>query len=96
MTVTQLALTWMFTGPVTRNGWYAATVLKTRAESHTVDGAKTLCREILCFYDIDGDIQWHSLHDRDVRVSTTPLPVDQSGIADPCPTGTRVDVWWTV
>ena len=75
--------------------WYAATVLKTRTESHTVDGAKPLCREILCFYDLDGHIQWHSLHNRDVRTSTTPPPVDESGIADPFPTGTSVDIWWS-
>ena len=75
--------------------WYAATVLKTRTESHTIAGAKTLCREILCFYDFDGDIQWHSLHNRDVRACTTPAPADESGIADPFPTGTSVDIWWT-
>ena len=28
--------------------WYAATVLKTRTVSHTIAGAKTLCRKILC------------------------------------------------
>ena len=67
--------------------WHAAMVLKTRTGS-AVNGAKTLCREILCLYDVGGDMQWHSLHDRDVRVSTTPRPVDQSGIADPFPAGT--------
>ena len=75
--------------------WYAATVLKTRTMTHTIAGAQTLCREIMCIYDFDGDIQWHSLHDRDVRVGTTPAPADESGIADPFPTGTSVDVWWT-
>ena len=49
---------------------------------YTIAGAKTLCREILCFYDFDGDIQWHSLHSRDVRACTTPAPADESGIAD--------------
>ena len=72
--------------------WYAATVLKTRTVSHTIAGAKTLCREILCFYDFDGDIQWHSLHDRDVRACTTPALADESGVAAPFPTGTSVDV----
>ena len=74
--------------------YYAATVLKTRTVSHTITGAKTLCREILCFYDFDQDIQWHSLHDRDVRAGTTPAPADES-IADTFPTGTSVEVWWT-
>jgi hypothetical protein len=75
--------------------WYAATVLKTRTVSHTIAGAKTLCREILCFYDYDGEILWHSLHNRDVRACTTQPPADESGIAEPFPTGTSVDVWWT-
>ena len=48
--------------------WYAATVLKTCTISHTVDGAETLCREIFCDYDLDGDTRWHSLHNHDVRV----------------------------
>ena len=58
--------------------WYAATVLKTRTMSHTVDGAETLCHEIFFDYDLDGDTQWHSLHNHDVRVCTTPSPVDES------------------
>jgi hypothetical protein len=41
------------------------------------------------------NIQWHSLHNRDVRASSTPTPADESGIADPFPTGTSVDIWWT-
>ena len=36
----------------------------------------------------------HSLHNRDVRTSTTPPPADESGVADPFPTGARVEVWW--
>ena len=74
--------------------WYAATVLKTRAMSHTIDGAETPCCEIFCDYDLDGDMRWHSLHNHDVRACTVPSPVDESDIADPFPTGTRVDVWW--
>eukprot|EP00966_Prymnesium_polylepis_P267076 6170135-Prymnesium_polylepis.1 len=40
------------------------------------------------------DLRWHSLHNHDVRACTVPSPVDESDIADPFPTGTRVDVWW--
>ena len=73
--------------------WYAATVvkthMKTRTMSHTVDGAETLCREIFCDYDLDGDTRWHSLHNHDVRVCTTPSPVDESDTADPFPTDRR-------
>ena len=47
--------------------WYTASVLKTRTESHTIEGTKALCREIFCDYDLDGHMQWHSLHDDDVR-----------------------------
>ena len=61
---------------------------------HTSDGTKALCREIFCDYDLDGHMQWHSLHDNDVRECTTPSPADESGIADPFPTGTHIEVWW--
>ena len=74
--------------------WYVATVLKTRTMSHTIDGAQTLCREIFCYYDLDLHMQWHSLHEDDVRTCSTTSPADESGIADPFPTGTRVEVWW--
>ena len=39
-------------------------------------------------------MQWHSLHDNDVRECATPSPADESGIADPLPTGTHIEVWW--
>jgi len=38
--------------------------------------------------------KWHALHENDVRASTTPLPADENGVADPFPTGASVDVWW--
>ena len=42
--------------------WYTATVLKTRLTTKTVNKARVPCREILCDYDLDGVIQWYSLH----------------------------------
>ena len=74
--------------------WYAATVLKTRSESHVVDGAKTLCREILCDYDIGDRLQWHSMHVSHVRPCSTPVQADKSGLSDPHAVGSRVEVWW--
>ena len=41
--------------------WYTASVLKTRTVPHTIDGTKALCREIFCYYDLDGHMQWHAL-----------------------------------
>ena len=74
--------------------WYAAMVLKTRAMPHTIDGGQTLCREIFCDYDLDGHMQWHSLHNNDVRACTSPHPAEESDVADPFPAGSRVEVWW--
>lgn len=74
--------------------WFAAAVLKTRTMSHNIDGAQTLCREIFCYYDLDLHMQWHSLHEDDVRTCSTTSPADESGIPDPFPTGVHVEVWW--
>lgn len=74
--------------------WYTASVIKTRVKSHTIDGEKMPCREILCFYDLDRMIKWHSLHDNDVRECPSQLPPDESDIDDPFPAGSRIDVWW--
>ena len=60
--------------------WFAAAVLKTRTMSHNIDGAQTLCREIFCYYDLDLHMQWHSLHEDDVRTCSTTSPADESGI----------------
>lgn len=79
------------------NEWYSATVLKTRPTvPHMTDGsAGVICQELLCYYDLDDHIQWHSLHDNDVRSCTSPFTTeDDSGIADPFPIGTRMQVWW--
>ena len=73
--------------------WFAAAVLKTRTMSHNIDGAQTLCREIFCYYDLDLHMQWHSLHEDDVRTCSTTSPADESGIPDPFPTGVHVEVW---
>ena len=75
--------------------WYSATVLKTRVESHTIAGMKTTCRAIFCDYDLDGHMQWHSLHNNDVRTCTSPSPNNEmSDVADPFPATSRIEVWW--
>lgn len=61
--------------------WYVAVVLTTRTTWHTIKRTKTLCREIFCEYELDGLMQWHSLHNNNVRsasgvcISLFPLPV---------------------
>ena len=75
--------------------WYSATVLKTRTASHTIEGAKTVCREIYCDYDIDSHMQWHSLHNNEIRVCTSPPPSRETvDVTDPFPAGVDVEVWW--
>ena len=76
--------------------WYSATVLKTRATApHMTDGSGVICQELFCYYDLDDHIQWHSLHDNDVRLCTSPITTeDDRGVADPFAVGTRVQVWW--
>ena len=70
------------------NEWYVATVLKTRTMLHTIDGTKTLCREIFCDYDLDAHMQWHSLHATMYALLTCPRPIEEtSDIADPFPKG---------
>ena len=77
------------------NEWYTATVLKTRTMPHSVNGAKILCREIYCDYDLDAHMEWHALHKNDVRTCATPPPVEElSDVTDPFPVGERVEVWW--
>ena len=77
------------------NEWYSASVIHTRIKSHTIDGEKTSCREILCYYDLDQVIKWHSVHENDIRECISPPPPDESGIDDPFPIGSRAEVWWS-
>ncbi|MDC0525364.1 hypothetical protein OAO87_00100 [bacterium] len=75
--------------------WYAALVLKTRVKSKTVSKARVQCREILCDFDLDGVIEWHSLHNTTIRETSEPPPaIETSDVDDPFPTGSRVEVWW--
>lgn len=75
--------------------WYAATVLKTRVTTKTVSKARVPCREILCHYDLDGVIQWYSLHNTTIRETSEPPPaVETSDVDDPFPRGSRVEVYW--
>lgn len=75
--------------------WYAATIIKTRVTTKTANKAKEPCHEILCSYDLDGVIQWHSLHNTTVReTSSSPPAAEANDVDDPFPAGSRVEVWW--
>ena len=50
--------------------WFSASVLVTRTRWHTLRKSKTLTREIFCDYDLDGHMQWHSLHNNKIRHRT--------------------------
>ena len=49
--------------------FYSATVLTTRTDWHNIKRVRTLCREIYCDYELDGHMQWHSLHNNKVRAA---------------------------